>query len=78
MSKLILTAACAAAALSLAGCKNEQANEANAMNVEETTDNMMADENMSDMNGMNMTNDMNATDGNATGNAAMDDTTNTN
>jgi uncharacterized lipoprotein NlpE involved in copper resistance len=75
MSKLILTAACAAAALSLAGCNNEQANEANAMNVEET-DNMMVDENLSDFNDMNMTNDMNVTDGNATGNAAVDNTTN--
>ena len=73
MSKLILTAACAAAALGLAGCNNEQANEANAMNVEESTDNMMADENLSDMNDMNMTGDMNAVDANAMGN----ETTNT-
>lgn len=69
MSKLILTAALAAAALGVAGCKNEQTNEANAaMNAEEVNyaDNMMANENMTDMNDMNMTNDMgNATDGNA-------------
>ena len=75
MSKLFLTAACAAAALSLAGCNNDQDNEANAMNVE-TTDNMMVDENLSDLNDMNMTNYMNMTDVNATGNAAADNTTN--
>jgi hypothetical protein len=79
MSKLILTAAVAAAALSVAGCKNEHPSEANvSMNAEEInySDNMMADENMAGMNDMNMTNDMgNATEGNATGNAAMDNST---
>jgi hypothetical protein len=78
MSKLILTVAFAAAALSLAGCKKEQANEANAsMNAEDMnySDNMMADENMAVTNDMNMTNDMgNAADGNATGNATTNST----
>jgi len=72
MSKLILTAVLAAAALTATGCKKEQANEANmAMNAEETnySDNMMAEENMAGTNDMNMTNDMGNAEGNATENA---------
>ena len=79
MSKLILTIAVAAAALSVTGCKKEQANEANAtMNAEEAnySDNMMAGENMAGMNDMNMTNEAgNAAEGNATGNAATNNST---
>jgi hypothetical protein len=79
MSKLILTAAFAVAALSVAGCKKEQANEANmSMNVEETnySDNMMGEENMVATNDVNMTNDMgNAAEGNAMGNATGNNTT---
>jgi hypothetical protein len=74
MSKLILSIAVAAAALSVTGCKKEQANEANAtMNAEEVnySDNMTAEENMVGTNDMNMTNEAgNAAEGNATGNAA--------
>jgi len=79
MSKLILTVAVAAAALSVTGCKKEPANEANAsMNAEEVnySDNMMAEENMAGTNDMSMTNDMgNAAEGNATGNASTDNAT---
>jgi hypothetical protein len=73
MSKLILTIAVAAAALTVTGCKKEQANEANAtMNAEEVnySENMTAEENMAGTNDMNMTNDMgNATDNATTNNA---------
>jgi len=76
MSKLILTVAIAAAAFSVTGCKKEQANEANAtMNAEEAnySENMTAEENMAGTNDMNMTNEAgNAAEGNATGNAATD------
>ena len=78
MSKLILTIAVAAAALSVTGCKKEQANEANAMNAEEVnySENMTAEENMVGTNDMNMTNETgNAAEGNATGNAATSNST---
>jgi hypothetical protein len=79
MSKLILTAAVAAAAFNLAGCKKEYPSEANAIiNAEEInySDNMAAEENMAGMNDMNMANDMgNVTEGNATDNAATNNST---
>ena len=77
MKTLILTTACAATVITLAACKGREENEMNAANVEE----MNYAENVTDMNDMNMSNDMNMTDGmdnmtdnaadNATGNAAV-------